>query len=124
MSQSENDNSDAESSSNTNQNLLLDAATLQALTAAITSAFTNATQGSTTTTTTHSSSIDPYDSTTLDVSQKSGAYMWSVMTKTVDGWKLLSVSVSTADKLMDLFKVRQTQFGLDPITNVPTAGCS
>ncbi len=54
--------------------------------------------------------------------RKPVATVWAIVTKMMDGWKLLSVSVDTADSLMDLFKDRQTQFGLDPLLTVPTTG--
>eukprot|EP00957_Ditylum_brightwellii_P180667 13762778-Ditylum_brightwellii.AAC.1 len=37
-----------------------------------------------------------------------------------DGWKQLTCSTKTASILMDLFKDRQTQFGLDILLKIPT----
>ena len=41
-----------------------------------------------------------------------GNYKCDVVTKIMDGWKLVTVNVKNADKLMDLFKDRHTHFGL------------
>ena len=71
---------------------------------------------------THSNALDPYDNTSFDVSTKEGKYAWSIMTKMQDGWKLLTCSTDSANQLMDLFKDRQTQFGLDNILRIPTKG--
>ena len=99
------------------------AAMLKALTAAITAGFANA---STTPTTAvvkkHSTSLDPYDTQGFDLDTKDGKYQWSIMTRMIGGWKLLPISVENADRLMDLFKDRKTQFGLDSICTVPTSG--
>ena len=56
------------------------------------------------------------------MNQKDGRYQWVFLMKMQEGWKECSVSVDTAEILMDLFKDRQTQFGLDPIMMVPTSG--
>ena len=71
---------------------------------------------------THSSALDPYDNTSFDVSTKEGKYAWATVTKMQDGWKPLTCSTETANQFMDLFKDRQTQFGLDNILRIPTKG--
>jgi hypothetical protein len=102
----------------------LSAETLERFSTAIASAV--ATAISTTATTpssdTHSIALDPYDTSSFDVATKEGKYQWAIMTKMQDGWKQLSCTVDSADQLMDLFKDRQTQFGLDILLGVPTAG--
>ena len=72
--------------------------------------------------TTHSNALDPYDNASFDVSTKEGKYAWSVMTRMQDAWKLLTCSTDSANQFMDLFKDRQTQFGLDNILRIPTKG--
>eukprot|EP00957_Ditylum_brightwellii_P059275 4499972-Ditylum_brightwellii.AAC.1 len=39
-----------------------------------------------------------------------------------DGWKQLTCSTESVSILMDLFKDRQTQFGLDILLKIPTKG--
>ena len=70
----------------------------------------------------HSIALDPYDTSSFDVATKEGKYQWAIMTKVQDGWKPVSCTVDSADVLMDLFKDRQTNFGLDVLLQVPTAG--
>ena len=53
---------------------------------------------------------------------KDGKYQWSIITKMIGGWKLLPILVENTDRLMDIFKDRKAQFGLDPICTVPTSG--
>jgi len=96
---------------------------LKALTAAITAGFASVIVPPTTAVVKkYSTSLDPYDTQGLDTDTKDGKYQWSIITKMIGGWKLLSVSVENADRLMDLLKDRKTQFGLDPICTVPTSG--
>ena len=102
----ETSDNESATSNNSNANLLLDQATLQALVNAITGAFNTAASNastSTATSTTYSTSIDPYDDNSLDVNQKDGRYQWVFLTKMQEGWKVCSVSVDTAEVLMDLF---------------------
>ena len=70
----------------------------------------------------YSTSIDPYDTQCLEIDTKEGKYQWAMITRKLETWKILAVSVDNADPLMDLFKDRQMQFGLDPILSVPTGG--
>ena len=77
---------------------------LNALTTAIAQGFSNASRPSTDRL--HSTSIDPYDSKTLDLETKEGKYQWAMVTKMTDGWVKLAVNVENADILMDLFRDR------------------
>ena len=110
-------------------NVSFDPASIQNLSTAISSAIASALANAlgaipalTATMTKHSTAIDPYGTTSLNVAAKDGQYQWAVMVKMMDGWKLKSVSVQHADKIMDLLKDRETQFRLDLLTSVPTAG--
>ena len=99
------------------------AAMLKALTAAITAGFASVPSTPTTTVVKkHSTSLDPYGAQGLDTDTKDGKYQWVLITKMMTGWKLLPISVENADRLMDLFKDRKVQFGLDLICTVPTSG--
>ena len=71
---------------------------------------------------THSNALDPYDTASFDMATKEGKYQWAVMTRMQDGWKQLTCSTESASILMDLFKDRQTQFGLDILLKIPTEG--
>ena len=53
-----------------------------------------------------SSSIDPYDTQSLELDTKEGKYQWAMITRKLDTWRILAVSVENADPLMDLFKDR------------------
>eukprot|EP00957_Ditylum_brightwellii_P137999 10520756-Ditylum_brightwellii.AAC.1 len=41
-----------------------------------------------------------------------------------EGWKQLTCTTDLANQLIDLFKDRQTQFGLDILLRIPTEGNS
>ena len=56
----------------------------------------------------------------MDVENKGGKYQWAFVTKIMDGWKLLTANVEKSENLMDLFKDRHNNFGLDPLLVVPT----
>ena len=71
---------------------------------------------------THSNALDPYDTASFDVSTKEGKYQWATMTKLQDGWKPITCNTESANILMDLFKDRQTHFGLDILLKIPTKG--
>ena len=58
----------------------------------------------------------------MNFEKKYGKYQWAVITKMMDGWKLVTVNVENAKKLMDRFKDHKTQFSLYPLLMVPTAG--
>ena len=58
----------------------------------------------------------------MDVDNKYGNHQWSVVTNMIYGWKIVSVNVENSEKLMNLFKDRQTKFGLDPLQMVTTDG--
>ena len=85
----------------------IDLTALQALVQALTSAVSNGLVTSTTTTK-YYTSIDPYDTTSMDVEKNYGKYQWAVLAKMIDGWKLVTGNVEIFDKLMDLFKEFQT----------------
>jgi len=72
----------------------------------------------------YSTAIDPYDDESFETTSKEGKYRWHLITKTTEGWKKESTAatVDHADKVLDLFKDRAVQFGLDNIMNVPTSG--
>ena len=107
-----------------NQSYVLDAAALRALAGTIATAVAAAvgTTQPTTSIVTHSNAMDPYDTSNFDVATKEGKYQWAIMTKVTDGWTLVACTVDSADLLMDLFKDRQTVFGLDVLLRVPTLG--
>ena len=98
----------------------IDLTALQALVQALTTALSNGLVDSTTTTK-YSTSIDPYNTNSMDVEKKDENNQWAVITKMMDGWKLVTANLENAENLMDLFKDHQTQFGLDPLLMVPTA---
>ena len=99
------------------------AAMLTALTAAITAGFASAIPTpSPVAAKKMSTSLDPYDTQSLDTDTKDGKYQWAVVTKMMPGWKLVPISVENADKFMDLLKDRLVMFGLDYICTVPTSG--
>ena len=98
----------------------IDLTALQALVQALTTALSNGLVDSTTTTK-YSTSIDPYNTNSMDVEKKDENNQWVVITKMMDGWKLVTANLENAENLMDLFKDHQTQFGLDPLLMVPTA---
>ena len=58
----------------------------------------------------------------MDVERKDRKYQWAIVTNMMDGWKIVTFNVENYKKLMDLLKDRHTQFGLDPILMVLTAG--
>ena len=105
---------------------VMDESTLQAfattIASAVATAIASAPRPTTASTFTHSNAMDPYDTPSFDVATKEGKYQWAMMTKITEGWKQLSCTVDTADQLMDLFKDRQTHFGLDILLRVPTTG--
>ena len=70
----------------------------------------------------YSTSLNPYETQASDTDTKDKKYQWAVVTRKIEGWKLLHILVQNADKLMDLFKDRKVQFGLDSICTVPTSG--
>eukprot|EP00957_Ditylum_brightwellii_P057981 4396457-Ditylum_brightwellii.AAC.1 len=41
-----------------------------------------------------------------------------------EGWKQLTCTTDLANQLIDLFKDRQTQFGLDTLLRIPSKGNS
>ena len=74
-----------------------------------------------TTITKYSKSIDPYNTNSMDVKKKDGKYKWTVVTKIMDGWKLVTINVRKTKNLMDPLKDRNTQLGLDPMMMVSTS---
>ena len=73
---------------------------------------------------TYYSDIDPYDDESFGTNMKEGNYQWHLTTKTVGGWKKdgIYATVEHADKILELFKDRSVQFGLDNIMNILTSG--
>ena len=57
----------------------------------------------------------------MDVKKKDGKYKWTVVTKIMDGWKLVTINVRKTKNLMDPLKDRNTQLGLDPMMMVSTS---
>ena len=58
----------------------------------------------------------------MNLSTKEGNYQWYIVTKPEPGWSLIALTVENADKLMDLFKYRTIQFGLNSIMKIMTTG--
>ena len=69
-----------------------------------------------------STTINPYDTQSLDLESKEGKYLWKTATAREDGWKPIALTTDNSEALADLFKDRAGQFGLSPIINVPTTG--
>ena len=90
------------------------AAASAAATAAVNSQYSRAT------TTKYTSAIDPYNNQSFSVDIKEGKYQWGQVTKIREGGTPISVTVANSETILDLFKDRATQYGLDHITNVPT----
>ena len=67
-------------------------------------------------------SVNPYDTESMNLSSKEGKHHWQMVTQKEEGWKLLSLTTENSEVLADLFKDRAGQFGLDPIVMVPTSG--
>ena len=101
-------------------------AMMMAMTKAMTTAITNASLAAANKRDkpVYSTALDPYDDESFETTTKEGKYRWHLVTKTTEGWKKESTSatVDHADKVLDLFKDRAVQFGLDNIMNVPTSG--
>ena len=96
------------------------AAGVAAATAAATAAITA--QYSAASTTKYKSAIDPYYTQSFSVDTKEGKYKWGQVTKISEGGKPISVTVANAKTILDMFKDRATQYGLDHIIDVPTTG--
>ena len=94
---------------------------LQALTQALTTAVSNRLVASATTTK-YSTSIYPYDTTSVDVEKKDGKYQWAVVTNMMNGWKLVIANLENAENMMDIFNNFQTQFVFCPLLVVPADG--
>ena len=92
------------------------AAATVASTAAITSHHSAAT------TTKYTSTIDPYNNQSFSVNIKEGKYQWGQVTNICKGGTPISVTVANAETILDLYKDRATQYGLEHIINVPTTG--
>eukprot|EP00957_Ditylum_brightwellii_P147876 11260299-Ditylum_brightwellii.AAC.1 len=73
---------------------------------------------------THSIALDPYDTSSFNVATKEGKYQWAIMTKMQEDWKQLTCTTDLANQFLDLFKDRQTQFGLDILIRTPMEGNS
>ena len=65
---------------------------LQALLQPLTAVVSNVLVGSTTAMK-QSTSIDPYNNTSMGAKKKYGKYQWPVVTKMMGGWKLVTVNV-------------------------------
>ena len=61
----------------------------------------------------YTSSIDPFDTMSFSVNTKEGKYQWGLATKMTSSGKLKAVTVANAEWILDLFKDRSTQYGLD-----------
>ena len=70
----------------------------------------------------YSTLIYTYDITSMEVKKKDGKYQWYVVTKMMDGWKLVIVNVENSKNMMDPFKYFQIQFYLDPLLMIPMSG--
>ena len=98
---------------------------VMAVAKSMTPAIANATVlvASTPKTISYSSAIDPYDGKSFEMKMKEGKYWWHLITKTAEGWKKdgISVTMENSDKILDLFKDRFIQFGMENIMNIPTS---
>ena len=90
------------------------AAASAATTAAIDSQYSRAT------TTKYNYAIDPYYNQSLSVVTKEGKYQWGQLTNIREGGTPIFVTVANAKTILDIFKDRATQYGLDHIINVLT----
>ena len=75
-------------------------------------------------TTMYSSAIEPYDNEPFKTNKKEGKLRWNLITKTAKGWKKdgISTTVEHANNILDIFKDRSVQFGLENIMTIPTSG--
>ena len=69
-----------------------------------------------------STAITPYDTEWLDLESKEGKSHWRMVTGREEGWTPLALTTENADAFADLVKDRVAQYGLDPLTRVPTSG--
>ena len=71
----------------------------------------------TTKTITYSFAIDPYNKESFKTKTKEGKYWWKLTTKTSEGWKKdgIYATIEHTNKILELFKDRSVQFGLDNI---------
>ena len=103
---------------------------LRSLVTAVTQAMTTVTANATVPvpvtpkTITYSSAIDLYGNELFETNTKEGKYRWHLTTKTAEGWKNdgIYATVKPAGKILDIFKDRSVQFGLDNIMNITMSG--
>ena len=67
--------------------------------------------------------IDPY-STIINIATREGVNTYKTMIKPDHAWIHQTVSVETDTRMIDLFKDKEIQYGLDNILRVPKSGTS
>ena len=70
----------------------------------------------------YSTSINAFDTKSMELTSRDGRGQWYKTTDKTGGWKEISLVTENADIFTDILTYRTTPFGLDPIMNVSTSG--